>query len=376
MYTKESVSKMKKKVLFINNHFQYSDGTVRALIGLVNNLDQNKYDITIKPLFKCDKKLAKELKPGIKLKKVFGFYFRGFNRLVKKIPISFLYKKVVGEEYDIEIAFQCDLPTLIVGASKNSRAVHVFWMHGYSLWPKEYAKADKVVCVSKYCEEKAREEMHGNVNITHCYNLIDDRKIITLSQMAVPKEWDFSDRVKPVFVTVGRLSPEKGYMRLIKIAQNLFTEGFLFTLVIIGGGPEEKILQKYIRENNLQDKVFLTGSTTNPHCITSKADCFICSSFAEGYSTVCAEAAILGIPVITTAVPGGAEIIETCSCGLLTDIDDNSLKAGIRSVLENQSILSDWKQTLQTTKYRFGLQSRVKELHVLFDELYELSLKK
>ncbi|MDY4708243.1 MAG: hypothetical protein SO390_07775, partial [Candidatus Treponema excrementipullorum] len=120
---------MKKKVLFINNHFQYSDGTVRALIGLVNNLDQNKYDITIKPLFKCDKKLANELKPGIKLKKVFGFYFRGFNRLVKKIPISFLYKKVVGEEYDIEIAFQCDLPTLIVGASKNSRAVHVFWMH-------------------------------------------------------------------------------------------------------------------------------------------------------------------------------------------------------------------------------------------------------
>ncbi len=78
----------KKKIVFINNHFQYSDGVARALIGLVNNLDKDKYDVTIKPLYICDRNLGKELAHGVKLEKCFGFYFRGFNRIAKMLPVS------------------------------------------------------------------------------------------------------------------------------------------------------------------------------------------------------------------------------------------------------------------------------------------------
>ena len=41
------------KVVIINNHFQYSYGTVRALIGMVNNMytesnnDDYKYDVLV-----------------------------------------------------------------------------------------------------------------------------------------------------------------------------------------------------------------------------------------------------------------------------------------------------------------------------------------
>ena len=38
------------------------------------------------------------------------------------------------------------------------------------------------------------------------------------------------------------------------------------------------------------------------------------------------EAAILGIPIITTSVSGGEEIINDCECGILTGMDNESLK--------------------------------------------------
>lgn len=366
----------KKKIIFIPNHFQYSDGTSRALIGIVNNLDLEKFDITIKPIYKCDFNLKSELKKDIKLEKTFGFYFKGFNKIVKKIPIKFLYKKIINKKYDIEVAFQCDLPTMLVGASLNDKAVHVEWMHCYDLWPKQYKIADKVVCVSKYCEEKTRKEMNGNVNVTTCYNPIDDSRVLTLAQDSTSQENEYSTVTKPLFVTVGRLSPEKGYIRLVKIMKELSDEGFSFSLVIIGGGPEEKRMREEIQNNNMQDKIFMTGAKKNPHNITSQADCFICSSFNEGYSTACTEAAILGIPIITTCVPGGKEIIDDCECGILTELDDESLKNGIREVLVNPSILDKWKETLSITKNKFGLENRKKEMKIIFDEFYQLAEKK
>ena len=366
----------KKKIIFIPNHFQYSDGTTRALIGIVNNLDLSKFDITIKPIYRCDFNLKSELKSEIKLEKVFGFYFKGFNKIIKKIPLRYLYKKIINKRYDIEIAFQCDLPTMLVGASLNDKAVHAEWMHCYDLWPKQYKIADKVVCVSKYCEEKTREEMNGNVNVTHCYNLVDENNVIKCSNLPITQKENFSRTTKPLFVTVGRLSPEKGYVRLIKIMKQLSDEGFSFSLVIIGGGPEEEKIRNEIRSNNMQDKIFLTGAKKNPHNITIQADCFICSSFNEGYSTACTEAAILGIPIITTNVPGGKEIIDDCECGILTELDDESLKNGIKKVLENPTVLDSWKNTLNSTKKKFGLECRKQEMNNLFFELYQMAEKK
>ncbi|MCQ2601577.1 MAG: glycosyltransferase [Treponema sp.] len=363
----------KKKILFINNNFQYSDGTVRALIGMVNNMDLNKFDITVKGLFYFHKELVKEVKPEIKVEPCFGFYFRGFKRIVKLLPAKFWYKKFVKDDYDIEVAYQCDLPTLMVGASTNEKAVHIEWMHGYENYPKQYAKADRVVCVSRHNEERCRKECNGNVNVTHLYNLVDDSIVTNKSSLDVPSELNFSNKRKPLFVTVGRLSPEKGYVRLVEIMKDLSDEGFDFSLVIVGGGAEESSIRKAISETHMEERIFLTGKQNNPYNIVSQADCFICSSFSEGYSTACTEAALLGIPIITTCVAGGKEIIETCECGLLTELDDESLKAGIRTVLKNPEFLSQWKETLNTTKEKFSLKSRVKEMNDFFDEVYELS---
>lgn len=362
---------MKTKVLFINNRFGVSDGTAKALTGLANNLDTEKYDITIRPIYNYEQEAVDKLSDNIKFDPVFGFDFKGFRRIVRKLPMKWLYHKIVKEKYDIEIGFQCEVPTMLVANSDNPEAVHVAWMHCYELYEKEYKKIDKVVCVSKYCADKTEAAMGKNVNVTYCYNLVDDKVI----QRAAIEKADIQFE-KFTFVTVGRLSPEKGYKRLIKICKKLSDKGYDFQLIIIGDGPERIELLNEITQFRLENKVIMMGAQVNPHKYTSKADVFVCSSFDEGYSTACTEAAILGIPIITTCVPGGKEIIDTCGCGKMTGLDDYDLQAAMEAVLTDRALVSEWKKTMSVSKERFFLKQRTIEMNKLFDELCELSIKK
>lgn len=362
----------KKKIIFLNNHFQYSDGTVRALISLVNNLDPEKYDITIKPVFRCDRRLQSELRNDIKLEKGFGFYFRGFSKIAERIPVKWLYKYFINGKYDIEVGFQTGLPTIIVGNSFNPSAVHVTWMHGYKLWPECYKRCDMVVCVSKCNAEKTKSEMDYNVNVNYCYNLIDDKIIIEKAKEPINIEPKFF----PILVSVGRHSQEKGYLRLIKILWELRNEGYCFSLVLVGDGPQHSEIKEMVKKLNMEDVVYLVGADPNSHKYTVKSDVFICSSYSEGYSTACTEAAILGIPIITTAVSGGEEIINECECGVVTGIDDDSLKNAIRKVLQKPELIDEWKEIMNQTSQRFNLNSRKKALDDLFSKLTSLSDEK
>lgn len=358
-----------KKVIFLLNQFKYSNGVARAIIGLCNNLDPEKYDITIVPMYVLDKNLAKELRSDIKVKKAFGFYFKGFSRLANLIPHKILYKWLINGKYDIEVAFQCDIPTKIVGHSLNNKAVQVIWVHTYDPYPIEFGNVDLVVNVSKCNAERCEEEIEGNGNYTFCYNLVDDSIITKASNMAV----DYKPIHKPFLVSVARHSPEKGYLRLIKIMKELSDEGYKFSLLLIGDGPEHEKIRQLIDELEMKDYITLVGAQTNPHKYTAKSDVFICSSFSEGYSTACTEAAILGIPIITTSVAGGKEIIEEAECGILTGLDDESLKDAIRKVLQNPKLIDEWKTIAKKTSNYFKLSNRKESANNLFDQLYCLS---
>lgn len=358
---------MKKKIVFLINHLQYSDGVAKVLMDLCNNLDCSKFEITVMPLYKCDSDFIKGFPDNICIKKAFGFYFKGMSKLVSKIPVKYLYHKLINKQYDIEVAFQCGLATRLVCNSQNPKAVHVAWMHGYLNYPNDYSKLDRVVCVSKYNADKCKQECKGNVNVTYCYNLSDDeliKKLGTEDAEIIQK--------KPFIISVGRFSSEKGYVRLVNIMSNLRDEGYDFGMMLIGDGPEMEKIQIAIKSNHLENNIWLTGSQTNPHKFTSKADAFICSSFSEGYSTACTEAAILGVPIITTEVPGAREIINDCECGVVSDIDDESLKKTIRIILDNPDVIKTWKKKLSDTSYKFGMEYRKQGITLLFNEFYNL----
>ena len=357
-----------KKICLLFNHLRYQDGVGRSAISIANQLTRlNLAEVTLIPLFTNEKKTYSLIDDGVHVKSVFGFYFKGMSWLLSKIPKRLIRWYIMsGEKYDIEVAFQFGLSQRCISApSPNNHALRFSWMHGYDeklVFKDEYKAIGTVCCVSRSCAERLHNEM-PTIKVDYNYNPIDDDQVRELGLEQI--EIDRPDGL--LFVTVGRLSPEKGYERLLYVMQKLKAEGFKFHLWIIGDGPLEYHLKKKQKDLGLIEEVLFLGSHKNPHKYTSRADIFVCSSYSEGYSTACTEAIMLGIPVITTNVNGSKEIIDDAECGLITGMDDNSLYEGLKQVCIQPQLISEWKNKLLKTRYRFSASIRIQRLVNLFN---------
>lgn len=361
----------KKRISFVFNHFQHQDGVCRSAIALANLLaERNDVSVDLIIIYRFDSKCLSLLSPKVNVKVIIGYYLRGLDKIFKVVPRIILYNKYLKNNYDVEIAFQSGTSYEIVSAvEKPSNILRIGWVHGYDASGQMislYKQMDKMICVSKHNADRLYHDLNGEVPVDFCYNPINENYVCELSteKIDIKKE---DNAIQ--FVTVGRLSLEKGYARLIKVMKKLKNEHYRFSLWIIGDGPEYKSLSNFIINNGMNDCIFLLGSQTNPHKYTAKADVFVCSSYSEGYSTACTEAIILGIPVITTNVSGAEEIISAAQCGIKTELDDESLYIGLKYILDNPLKIIEWKNTIYQTRKEFESKERFKQ----FLKIVELS---
>lgn len=351
-----------KKVYVLINHFQVQDGVARTAIGLVNELAKRPdTEVTLQSLFLFDPKMKSWLSPQVKVKPFLGFYFRGLAKLVDLIPDKVLYKLLVKEKYDVEIGFCMKLPISILAASDNAACRRYAWIHGYDdglTLLDCYRKMDKVITVSRSNEERFFRETEGQIPIVCCHNLIDDKKVRKMGSEIV----DIESGNELTFVAVGRLEPGKGILRLIESCGHLKQEGYRFRLWLIGDGAQREALEKRTAELGLEDRVLFLGSQSNPHAYTSKADVLVCASYSEGYSTVCVEAIMLGVPVLSTDVSGAREIVADAQAGMVVGMEDHDLYEGMKRILDDPSQVEQWKKTLKTTGAVFSYENRAAEL--------------
>lgn len=356
-----------KKICFSFNHLTPSNGVARAAIGIANYLSKkDDIEVTLRPIFQFNSKVKYLVNDNINIKPLFSFYAKGLSSILGLIPDSLLHDIIFGKNfYDIEVGFQHGIATKAVVSGIHSEAKHFVWIHGYDeglSLKKWLQKADKIVCVSQCNMQKLKCILPNNID--YCYNPIDDYFILDQGK----EDIDTKKTEELLFVTVGRLSKEKGYSRLIKVTAKLLKEGYHFNVWIIGNGPEYDTLRSLIDELEVNVSIKLLGEQINPHKFTAKADLFICSSFSEGYSTACTEAIILGIPVITTDVSGAEEIIRDAECGMLVGREDADIYMGLKKILDNKSIILEWKKQLKKTKFNFSYSVRTKKI----DQILEL----
>lgn len=218
-----------------------------------------------------------------------------------------------------------------------------------------YPRAQKVVAVAKATEYKLQHD-YGLNNTTTIYNMADIKTATEKSKAPIDVE-------QPFILAVGRLSEQKGFDFLIEAYAKSKAKNHV-NLLILGEGSERQALETLIKENNVEDKVTLYGTTDNPFAFYAKADFFVLSSRHEGFPNILVEALACHCACLSVDCPTGPnEIITDNENGLLIETEnvpkltesidrlyfDNDLKARFRenaqasvAYLQPDSIVQEW----------------------------------
>lgn len=122
------------------------------------------------------------------------------------------------------------------------------------------------------------------------------------------------------FISVGRLSPEKGYLDLLRVYKLLRNDYPDWVLDIIGDGKERDNLERYIKNNNLEECVTLHGFQGKEYIdkLMNKSSIYLMTSFTESFGIVLIEAMSHGLPCIAfNSAEGAREIINSGENGYL-----------------------------------------------------------
>lgn len=151
---------------------------------------------------------------------------------------------------------------------------------------------------------------------------------------------------------IGRLSPEKGFDRLIGALKLLNDEQENVRLIIFGEGPARRTLESQIRKANLQDKVLLPGFQKNVGEYFTFMDVFVMSSLTEGMPMTILEAMNAGVPIVSTRVGGVPELLDQGRAGILVEGHTaDTLAGGIKMIKKDPEFA---KTISERAKTRLG----------------------
>lgn len=123
---------------------------------------------------------------------------------------------------------------------------------------------------------------------------------------------------------VGGLLPRKNLLFLCNVVKLLRQHGNDVLLAIAGTGPMEKILRCYIRENELENNIYILGKVNERKKIAlyNLCDIFVFPSLLEGFGMAPAEAMACGKAVVVSNGSSLTEIVEHERSGLVADPED------------------------------------------------------
>lgn len=361
----------KKKILFLI-HDLGQGGAEKVLVNLVNNMNRDKFDISIMALFGGGIN-EQFLRPEIHYRTVFPRIIPGNSHIMKIFTPKQLHQWFVKEEYDIEISYLEGVSARIISGCQNENTKLITWVHRTMHTQRDvvesfrnreeaescYNTMNKMIFVSESVRKAFLNNCDYKGNTDVLYNTVESDKIIQMSHddaSEIHKE-------KIGIIAVGSLKPVKGFTRLLRVVKKLYNEEYPIHLYILGIGPQRKEIEKLIVDSSLSDVVSLLGYKTNPYKYIAKCSLFVCSSLSEGFSTAVTEALIVGTPVCTVDVSGMREMLgENNEYGLITKNDEESLYQGIKMMLDDPALLKHYKEQAIIRGKVFKVDQTVKDV--------------
>lgn len=362
-----------KKVLFFTRSESYG-GIEKVLVELCNNLDSEKYEITVLNWFLCNE-IKNILNKNIRYKYIFnGKEPRGISRLVRDLPENITHKIFIREKYDIEIAFQEGYTHKIIsGASKNTKKIAWFhidpnyfnfnepYFRNKSTLEKKLNSFDNLCFVSRFIKEWYLDKYNlENTRLDLIYNPINIKAVLEKTNEKVT-DLNLNNK-KFRIICVGRLSIEKQFNIVIKVCSNIYIKkNKNIELIIVGDGPEKNNLNSLIDKYNANGYIKLIGFSRNPYKYIKNSDLLVCSSETESFGLVVAESMIINTPVLSVKCGGPDEILMNGKYGMIIENNEESLYNGILSFIENKQIYDNYKKVKKDILEEFDIKKIIRK---------------
>lgn len=373
----------KKRILLINTFFAVG-GIQSSLINMANELCEyyqvelllyypegplkSRLDSRVKIIQPCWALKAlgmtvgeamKSKNPLIILFKILGSVWA--HVFDNRLPIwiaSKLQPKLKG--YDLAVAFRPETRKKLLGSGFVrilNRCVEAktkaAWIHYDALKldndskfnAKYYVQADKIVGVSKSVVN-AFTTVHPDVKnkTDYCYNFFEYDKILENSKKKQETEYP---QDKLICFSACRFSVGKGIVRGIKAFAPVLKEHEDVLWYIAGDGPERENIEAAIKEEELEDRIFLLGNQSNPYNYMKNADLFIIISFHEAAPMVYKEAKALHVPVFSTETLSSAEMLKDGVEDFICENSEDGIREKFAEIMKDRERIAKAKATLE-----------------------------
>tara|TARA_Y100000590_G_C15623946_1_gene978641 strand:- start:123 stop:1229 length:1107 start_codon:yes stop_codon:yes gene_type:complete len=281
-----------------------------------------------------------------------------------------LTKEILKNRNSSVFSFQANIYSIILSKIINFKLI-VRSNSSPSGWTKSFLKNYLFKKFFKYPASiivnsisfKNEIDKKFNIDSTLIYNPLNKNEILKKSKEKINIPI-YRNKKNLKIINIGRFTDQKDHQTLLrsfkKLNQNIGCE-----LLLIGYGANKAIIQKFIIENKLKNKVKILGYQVNPYKFIKKSDILVLTSKYEGLPNVLLEALALKKLVISTNCPTGPnEILKKGKYGFLFKVQNyNELTKIILKYSNNKKkyrnkILSGYKSL-----NRFDLDTNCKKYY-------------
>lgn len=395
-----------KPRILILIHYLEIGGAEISLIGLLNAIDKNKYDVDLF-VYSHQGELMQLIPDGVNLlpenpkystlerpmKDVLreGHVDIVAARLLAKIRHR-IYRRthsISGEDASIfQYVANCTTPLLpMVSDKEYDLAISFLAPHN--------------ICLDKVCAKKKVAWIHTDYTRIHINQRLElpywqpfdhiasiseaateafvkifpelESKVIEIENILSPSfvQQRANEEVEEItpqngvinLLSVGRFCTAKNYDNLPFICKHLVEMGVDVRWYIIGFGGDEPLIRAKIAEAGMEKHVIILGKRSNPYPYIKACDIYVQPSRYEGKSVTVREAQMLCKPVVVTNYPTASSQIENGVDGVIVPMDNRACAEGIKALIDDKELQSRIVEHLRTHDY--GNEQEVEKIYKL-----------
>ena len=324
-----------KKISILSLHLGYG-GIEKSIVTLANILSKD-YFVEIATVYKLYDECVFELNDNVKVKYLNKDLKPNHDAIRSALKSKNIFKIIKEYLFGLKVLYH-RRKSIINYIKKCKSEVIISTRYIFNYWLCDYGKEGVL--------KIGWEHNHFHDNLKYANNISRsarnlDYLVLVSSELQkyyakklanskcmciyIPNAIDsMPARIAPLenkrIISIGRLSPEKGYLDLLRLFRKVLENNPDWTLDIIGDGVEREKLEGYIDKYSLENSVKLHGFRSKEYIdkMLHESSIYLMTSHTESFGIVLIEAMSHGIPCLAyDSAEGAKEIIVSGDNGYL-----------------------------------------------------------